>query len=102
MRRKTYYELHGSGGVMYDIHPNFQQRVKDFLAFFKSKLDEYDELVTDNIIFQNRMKDVGFILKEDNNLFGYSGPTARAAGVHCDIRKKLRLTKFMTNFTSMK
>ena len=75
------------GGVMYDIHPNFQQRVKDFLAFFKSKLDEYDELVTDNIIFQNRMKDVGFISKEDAISFGCSGPTARASGVHCDIRK---------------
>ena len=42
------------GGVMYDIHPNFQRRVKEFLAHFKNKIDEYDELVTGNVIFQNR------------------------------------------------
>src|ERR1700745_1519612 len=26
------------GGVMYDLHPNFQQRVKDFMAFFRTKI----------------------------------------------------------------
>jgi len=28
------------GGVMYDIHPNFQRRTKEFIAHFKSKIDE--------------------------------------------------------------
>jgi NADH-quinone oxidoreductase subunit D/NADH-quinone oxidoreductase subunit C/D len=76
------------GGVMQDIHPDFQKEVKAFIAFFKSKIDEYDELVTGNIIFQNRMQGVGYLSKEDAISFGCSGPTARASGVHCDIRKK--------------
>ena len=75
------------GGVMQDLHPTFQQKVKDFITLFKSKVDEYDELVTGNIIFQNRMKDVGTISKEDAVSYGCSGPVARASGVHCDIRK---------------
>lgn len=75
------------GGVMSDIHPNFYRRVKDFLALFKSKIDEYDELVTGNVIFQSRMKGVGCISPEDAVSFGCTGPTARGSGVHCDVRK---------------
>ena len=75
------------GGVMFDLHPNFQKRVKDFIAFFKTKIDEYDELLTGNIIFQNRMKGIGYLSKEDAISYGCTGPTARASGVNCDIRK---------------
>jgi NADH-quinone oxidoreductase subunit D/NADH-quinone oxidoreductase subunit C/D len=75
------------GGVMHDIHPNFQNRVKEFIAEFKKKIDEYDELVTGNIIFQNRMKGVGYLTKEDAISYGCTGPTARGSGVSCDIRK---------------
>ena len=33
------------GGLMFDIHPNFVKRVKEFIAHFKTKLPEYDTLV---------------------------------------------------------
>ena len=75
------------GGVMQDIHPNFQKKVKDFVTQFKSKIGEIDEMVTGNIIFQNRMKGVGIITKEDAISFGCTGPTARGSGVQCDTRK---------------
>src|SRR6476659_8029595 len=75
------------GGVMADLHPNFQHRVKDFIKLFKSKIDEYDELVTGNIIFQNRMKGVGLLSTEDAISYGCTGPVARASGVSSDIRK---------------
>ncbi len=75
------------GGVMYDLHPNFQQRVKDFIKLYKSKIHEYDEMVTGNIIFQNRMKNVGVISAEDAISWGCTGPVARGSGVSCDIRK---------------
>jgi NADH-quinone oxidoreductase subunit D/NADH-quinone oxidoreductase subunit C/D len=75
------------GGVMYDLHPNFQKRVKDFIQLFNSKVDEYDDLLTGNIIFQNRTKGVGVLTKEDAISFGCTGPVGRASGVQCDIRK---------------
>ncbi|MBC6491260.1 NADH dehydrogenase [Flavihumibacter stibioxidans] len=75
------------GGVMADLHPNFQRRVKDFIKLFKAKIHEYDELVTGNIIFQNRMKGVGVLSAEDAVSFGCTGPVARASGVKSDIRK---------------
>lgn len=75
------------GGVMADLHPNFQNRVKEFITLFKSKIDEYDELLTGNIIFTGRMKGIGYLSREDAISYGCSGPTARASGVTCDIRK---------------
>lgn len=76
------------GGVMFDIHPNFQKRTKDFLTYFKKKLPEYDELLTGNIIFEERTKGIGYLSKEDAISFGVTGPSGRGSGFSCDIRKK--------------
>ncbi|MFM9028150.1 MAG: NADH-quinone oxidoreductase subunit D [Bacteroidota bacterium] len=75
------------GGVMFDLHPNFQQKTKDFVSFFRSKIDEYDELVTGNVIFRERMVGVGKLSAEDAISYGCTGPVARASGVTGDIRK---------------
>lgn len=75
------------GGVMFDLHPDFRQKVKAFIKHFKAKLPEYDELVTGNIIFQNRMRGIGMLSAKDAVSYGCTGPTARASGVSCDIRK---------------
>jgi NADH-quinone oxidoreductase subunit D/NADH-quinone oxidoreductase subunit C/D len=75
------------GGVMYDVHPNFQKRVKEVMKQVKDKFQEYDEILTGNVIFENRTKGVGYLSKEDAINYGVSGPTARASGVSCDVRK---------------
>ncbi|MCS6990948.1 MAG: NADH-quinone oxidoreductase subunit D [Chitinophagales bacterium] len=76
------------GGVMYDLHPNFQRRVKQFISFFKSKLNEYDELLTDNIIFKQRTQHIGVLRREDAISFGATGPVGRGSGWACDVRKR--------------
>jgi NADH-quinone oxidoreductase subunit D len=75
------------GGVMFDLHPDFQNRVKAFIKLWRDKADQYNELVTGNVIFQNRMKGVGYLSKEDAISYGCTGPTGRGSGVNCDIRK---------------
>lgn len=75
------------GGLMVDIHPNFQKRTKDILEQIKGKYKEYDEIMSGNVIFENRTKGVGYLSKEDAISYGVTGPTARASGVSCDIRK---------------
>ena len=75
------------GGLMYDIHPDFQTKVKAFVKQFKEKVTEYEDLVTGNIIFQSRTKGVGVLTTEDAISYGCTGPVARASGVSCDMRK---------------
>lgn len=75
------------GGLMFDIHPNFQKRVKEFIKHFKIALPEYNTLLTGNVIFQKRLQNVGFLSKEDAVGYGVSGPSARGSGISCDVRK---------------
>ncbi len=75
------------GGLMYDIHPDFQTKVKAFVKQFKEKVTEYEDLVTGNIIFQSRTKGVGVLTAQDAISYGCTGPVARASGVSCDMRK---------------
>ncbi len=75
------------GGVMFDIHPNFQKRVKDFIKYFRKILPEYDRLLSGNIIFTERTKNNGFLTVEDAIAYGVTGPSGRASGFSCDVRK---------------
>jgi len=75
------------GGLMHDVHPNFQKRIKEFIAYFRKKLPEYDQLLTGNIIFQNRSKGIGLMSRETAIAYGVTGPSGRGSGWSCDIRK---------------
>lgn len=76
------------GGLMFDIHPNFVKRTKDFITHFKTKLPEYDRLLTGNVIFQKRTKGIGVLTREQAISYGASGPVARGSGFASDIRKR--------------
>jgi NADH-quinone oxidoreductase subunit D/NADH-quinone oxidoreductase subunit C/D len=75
------------GGFMHDVHPNFQKRTKEFIKYFKTKLPEYDKLLSNNVIFRNRTEGVGYLTKEDAIAYGITGPSGRGSGYSCDIRK---------------
>ncbi len=75
------------GGVMHDLHPNFVQRVKDFIPVMRKGLKEYHDLFTGNVIARNRMEGVGILTKEQVISMGCTGGTGRASGWHNDLRK---------------
>ncbi|GMO32024.1 MAG: NADH-quinone oxidoreductase subunit D [Candidatus Azobacteroides pseudotrichonymphae] len=75
------------GGVMNDIHPNFQRKVKEFILYMRKRLKEHHLLFTDNPIARGRMEGVGFLSKEQAISLGATGPTGRASGWSNDIRK---------------
>ena len=76
------------GGLMFDIHPNFVRRTKEFIEHFRTKLPEYDRLLTGNVIFQKRTKGIGVLTREQAISYGASGPVARGSGFASDIRKR--------------
>lgn len=75
------------GGLMHDVHPNFQKRIKEFIKYFRKKLPEYDQLLTGNVIFQERSKGIGYMSKETAIGYGVTGPSGRGSNFSCDIRK---------------
>jgi NADH-quinone oxidoreductase subunit D len=75
------------GGLMNDIHPDFQKNTKAFIKYFRKILPEYDQLLTGNVIFKERTVGMGYMSKEDAIAFGVTGPSGRASGFASDIRK---------------
>lgn len=75
------------GGLMDDVHPNFVKRVKDLMVYIKPKIDEYETLLSDNVILQERTRNVGVLSASDALSLGVTGPPLRASGVPYDLRK---------------
>src|SRR3954451_10413268 len=75
------------GGLAFEPPRGWQQRVKAFIDIFPSRVDEYEDLLTNNRIWIGRTKGIGFISVEDMLDWGITGPMLRAAGMKIDIRK---------------
>lgn len=75
------------GGVMADLHPDFVKDVKAFIIQQRKAIKEYHQIFTGNVIAINRLKGVGVLSKEDAVSYGVTGPSGRASGWACDIRK---------------
>jgi NADH-quinone oxidoreductase subunit C/D len=75
------------GGVMQDLHPDFVKDVKDLLAVLPDNIKEYNKIFTGNVIAKNRMEGVGVLSREDAISYGVTGPSGRASGWACDVRK---------------
>ena len=75
------------GGVVADVHPDFIKDVRALCSIMTERLKEYHKLFTGNVIAQTRTKGVGVISKADAINYGITGPSARATGYSCDVRK---------------
>jgi NADH-quinone oxidoreductase subunit D len=75
------------GGLALEPPLGFFERVKRFVDRFPEKVDEYETLLTQNPIWVERTKGVGYVSAEDGLALGASGPTLRGSGVDWDIRR---------------
>jgi NADH-quinone oxidoreductase subunit D len=75
------------GGLREDLPRGFHDAVRSFLDRFGPKLDEYEDLLTNNEIYRERTRGVGRISRADAVACSLMGPIARAAGVAYDVRK---------------
>lgn len=75
------------GGLMKDIHPDFQKKVVEFIKYFRKKIHEYDQLFTGNVILKERTIGIGNLSLEQAISYGVTGPSGRGSGFSCDVRK---------------
>ena len=75
------------GGVVADVHEDFIKDVRHACDVIEKNLKEYHKLFTGNVIAVNRMTGVGTLSKQDAIDYAITGPSGRASGVHCDVRK---------------
>lgn len=75
------------GGVTSDIPLNFLNDVYIFSKQFSSRIDEIEELLTNNRIWKERLVDVGVVTLKDALNLGFSGVLLRGSGAVWDLRK---------------
>ncbi len=83
----NYFRL---GGVAWDLpepRDEFIAQTRDFLDELPAKVDEYNNLITSNEIFQIRCVDTGILEPEVAKEYGCTGPVARGSGVDIDLRR---------------
>ncbi len=75
------------GGLMEDVDEDFVKDTREFCEYFRPLIEEYERLLSGNIIIQARTKGVGILPPEMAKAYGVTGPTLRASGVDYDVRK---------------
>ena len=75
------------GGVREDVPEGWLQKARELVNNFPRFIDEFEKLLTDNEILQQRAKNVGVLPKELAVNASVTGPMLRASGVNYDIRK---------------
>ncbi len=77
------------GGLQYEAYDELEKDVERFCNDLGHKIDEYEQLLTENRIWVGRTKGIGVLTAEQAIDIGATGPVLRASGVKWDIRKAM-------------
>lgn len=75
------------GGVHEDLPLGLLEDIYDFCLKLPHRLDEGEELLTNNRIWRNRLVDIGVVTKNEALKNGFSGVMLRSTGLLWDLRK---------------
>ncbi len=75
------------GGLFYDLPIGFEERCKEFAAYLKPKLKEFEQVVMENKIFVDRTANVGVLPLDLAINYGITGPMLRGSGLKYDLRR---------------
>ena len=75
------------GGLFYDLPVGFEERCLEFIKYFKPKMVELNQLLTDNQVFIKRTANVGVLPLNVAINYGCSGPMLRGSGLKYDLRR---------------
>ena len=82
------------GGVMEDIPPGWEGKVREFLAIMPTRIDQYEALLDRNEIWLQRLKNTGIVSQERLLELGVTGPLLRATGHPWDLRKAMPYSSY--------
>ena len=75
------------GGVAQDLPIGLCEDIYKFAHQFSSRIDEMEEMLTNNRIWKQRLVDVGIVSSEQALQWGFSGVMIRGSGIPWDLRK---------------
>ena len=82
------------GGVIDDIPPGWERKVREFCKEMPSRIDQYEAILNNNEILLQRLKHTGVVSLEQLRALGVTGPLLRAAGDPWDLRKAMPYSSY--------
>ena len=75
------------GGVAWDLPPGYSDQVRAFLDQFEPLIDEYNDLISYNKIYVERLANVAVVPKDEAINYNLVGPNLRGCGFRFDVRR---------------
>ncbi len=75
------------GGLSQDFPEGWAEKVTDLIKVMRSRLPDYDKLLTGQPIWRQRLENVGYLPLDGCLALGATGPILRSAGLPWDLRK---------------
>ena len=75
------------GGVSQDIPAGLSQDIYTFCRQFSSRIDDLEEMLTQDRIWKQRVVDIGIVTADEAQNWGFTGVMLRGSGVPWDLRK---------------
>jgi NADH-quinone oxidoreductase subunit D len=83
------YQYFVPGGVWVDLPDGWEEAVDGITRMMRRRIDEYEQLLTENPVFLERTRGIGVITAPEVLELAASGPIARASGIDWDLRRDL-------------
>jgi len=84
---RNHYGMMRVGGVAQDVEPEKVPRLFQDLDMVEKKMQMIAKAVSDDPVLKSRLKGVGVLSKQAAIELCAVGPTARASGIPCDVRR---------------
>lgn len=75
------------GGINQDIPLNLLEDINSFVKQFNTRLDEIEELLTNNRIWKQRLVHIGIVTFNEAKDYGFTGVMLRSTGKEWDLRR---------------
>lgn len=86
--QRMMYNYYTFGGVRHDVSNEWLKKVDEFVKKMPRKIQDYEDIITNNPIFVTRTRDIGIISKHNALQYSITGPNLRASGIDVDYRKQ--------------
>jgi ech hydrogenase subunit E len=80
------YSVNVLGGVKFDVNEEIVNSILEGIDFLEGRTGHYLDVVTTDAMFLQRTRDIGTMTRNQAEVLGTVGPTARASNVLRDVR----------------
>lgn len=86
--QRMMYNYYTFGGLRHDVTNDWLDKVAEYVKIMPRKIQDYENIITENPIFVTRTRDIGVISKTSALQYSITGPNLRASGINLDYRKQ--------------